>query len=115
MDARLVQLLTSFLSTTNEYTLARLEFASRHPNVPAPPLIERLPQSADMFPPADWESMEDRLELVRRYLRNLNDQRGKRAAYDQSFAYLQRTYRELDQYARAIRWVMTVEDRHPSS
>jgi hypothetical protein len=62
-----------------------------------------------------WDDAEQRLDIVRRYLRGVDDHRGKRAAYDQSFALLQRTYRELDQYARAVRWLITVEDRRPSS
>lgn len=114
MEMRLVQLLGSFISTTSEYTLARLEFAMRHPKVPSPPIINRLPDASELTLRTEWESIERQLDVVRRFLRNIDDNRGKRAVYDQSFAYLQRTYRELEQYARAVRWVMTVEDRPAS-
>ncbi len=111
MEIRLVQLLGSFISTTSDYTLARLEFAMRHPQVQAPPIIERLTDASELTLLTEWENIERQLELARRYLKRLDDSRGKRAVYDQSFAYLQRTVRELDQYARAVRWVMTVDDR----
>ena len=111
MEIRLVQLLGSFISTTSEYSLARLEFAMRHSSLPAPPVIERLSDASEMTLMTEWDRIERQLETARRYLKRLDDSRGKRAVYDQSFAYLQRTVRELDQYARAVRWVMTVDDR----
>ncbi len=111
MDARLIQLLGSFISATSEYTLARLEFALEHPQLPAPPPIARLPDASENTLSTAWEEAERQLESVRAYLRQLDDARGKRSVYDRSFAYLQRTYRELDQYARALRWIMTIEDK----
>jgi len=30
--------------------------------------------------------------------------------YDSTFSWLQRTTRELEQYARAVRWVMPVDE-----
>ncbi len=92
-----MQLLGSFISTTSDYSLARLEFAMRHPSVPAPPIIERLTDASEMTLLTEWDRIERQLELARRYLKRVDDSRGKRA--------------ELDQYARAVRWVMTVDDR----
>ncbi|HEY0798777.1 MAG TPA: hypothetical protein VGD50_06475 [Candidatus Baltobacteraceae bacterium] len=114
MEVRLVQLLGSFISTTSEYTLARLEFATKHPRITAPPLIARLPDASERTLLTHWDETERQLEMVRKYVRNLDDHRGKRGVYDRSFGNLQRTYRELEQYARAVRWVMTVEDRRTS-
>jgi hypothetical protein len=111
MEGRLVRLLSSYASTRNHYILARLEFALKHPTLPAPPLILYPAQGVNLI--RQWDDIEHRLDALRRYLRGIDDNRGKRAAYDQSFAYLQRTYRELDQYARAVRWLISIED-HPA-
>jgi len=110
MEVRLVRLLGSFISTTSAYTLARLEFAMKHPGSPAPPLIARLSDASEASLRDEWHLVEAQLEAARRYLKENDDSRGKRAVHDPSFAWLQRTTRELEQYARAVRWVMTVED-----
>jgi hypothetical protein len=110
MEVRLVQLLGSIIATSCAYTLARLEFAMRHPELPAPPLIDRLSDASEPTLRAQWTAVERQLEEARRFLREHDDRRGKRAVYDPSFGWLQRTTRELDQYARAVRWVLTVED-----
>jgi len=47
MDVRLVQLLGSFIAARSEYVLARLEFAALHPDCPAPPNIDRLPDASE--------------------------------------------------------------------
>jgi len=103
MEVRLVQLLGSFITTTSAYTLARLEF-------PVPPVIDRLSDASSATLRADWGCIENQLEAARDDLRKLDDSRGKRAVYDPTFASLQRAVRELEQYARAVRWVMTVEE-----
>jgi hypothetical protein len=110
MEARIVQLLSSIVTTTAAYTLARLEFALRHPDLPAPPLIDRLSDASGVTLQAQWERMERQLEVARAFLREHDDVRAKRAVYDASFAWLQRTVRDFDQYARAMRWVLTAED-----
>jgi hypothetical protein len=110
MEVRLVQLLGSFITTTSAYTLARLEFAMRHPEGPAPPLIDRLSDASEETLRSEWERVELQLEAARRYLREQDDSRCKRAVYDSTFSWLQRTTRELEQYARAVRWVMTVDE-----
>jgi hypothetical protein len=115
MEERLTRLLTSYSTGAGVYALARLEFALKYPYLPAPPLVPRPQEALQAVAENAWDQTEQRLDDVRRYLRAVNDQRGKRAAHDQPFASLQRAYRELDQYARAVRWLITVEDRRPSS
>ncbi|MDQ2909325.1 MAG: hypothetical protein M3R44_08265 [Candidatus Eremiobacteraeota bacterium] len=110
MEVRLVQLLGSFITTTSAYSLARLEYAIAHPALPSPPLIDRLPDASEETLERRWTRAEAQLEAARTYLRTHDDVRGKRAVYDGNFASLQRATRELEQYARAVRWVMTVEE-----
>jgi len=113
MEVRLVQLLGSFITTSSAYTLARLEFAMRHPESSAPPLIRRLSDASEATLRAEWEEVERQVDSARRYVREQDDSRGKRAVYDPSFGWLLRTTRELEQYARAVRWVLTVNDGRP--
>jgi hypothetical protein len=110
MEVRLVQLLGSFITTTSAYALARLEFAMKHPESAAPPLIDRLSDASEATLREEWEKVEQQLDRARQFVKKLDDSRGKRAVYDPSFGWLQRTTRELEQYARAVRWVMTIEE-----
>ena len=110
MEVRLVQLLGSIIATTSAYSLARLEYAMRHPEAPAPPIIDRLPDASERTLAMEWDRIERQLDAARRFVKSQEDPRGKRAVYDKSFGTLQRTIRELDQYARAVRWVMTVDE-----
>ena len=110
MEVRLVQLLGSFITTTSSYTLARLDYALQHPEGPAPPLIDRLSDASETTLRMEWANVERQLEAARLYVKDHDDSRGKRAVYDKTFAWLQRTTRELEQYARAVRWVMTVDE-----
>ena len=110
MEVRIVQLLGSVITTTSAYTLARLEFALKHPELPAPPLIDRPAEASHDGLPERWDLVERQLEAARTFLIAHDDVRRKRAVYDPSYAWLQRTVRELDQYARAMRLVLTVED-----
>jgi hypothetical protein len=110
MEVRLVQLLGSIIATTCAYTLARLEFALKHPELPAPPVIRRLPDASSEALDAHWNDFEEQLERAFLFTRKIDDARGKRAVYDPSYAWLVRTVRELEQYARAVRWVMTVNE-----
>jgi hypothetical protein len=82
----------------------------RHPESPSPPLIDRLSDASEASLRDEWERIEQQLERARRYVKEFDDARGKRAVYDSTFAWLQRTTRELEQYARAVRWVMTVDE-----
>ena len=90
--------------------LARLEFAMRHPESAAPPVIARLPDASEASLRCEWDRVERQLESARKYVEAYDDARGRRAAHDASFSWLQRTTRELEHYARAVRWVMTVEE-----
>lgn len=110
MEVRLVQLLGSFITTTSAYTLARLDYAMSHPENPAPPLIDRLSDASETTLRTEWERVERQLEAARLFVKAHDDARGKRAVYDKTFGWLQRTTRELEQYARAVRWVMTVDE-----
>lgn len=110
MEVRLVQLLASFISVSADYALARLEFALRDPAVPAPPVIERLPDASEASLRSRWPQVEAQLDAAVAYAKHLpsncsnDDQKGPSA-------WLGRTVREMDQYARAIRWVLTVTER----
>ncbi|GAC1305925.1 MAG: hypothetical protein NVS2B3_02320 [Vulcanimicrobiaceae bacterium] len=110
MEVRLVQLLGSFITTTSAYTLARLDFAMQHPESLAPPVIDRLSDASESTLRVEWTKVERQLEAARRFIKDSDDARGKRAVYDKTFGWLARTTRELEQYARAVRWVMTVEE-----
>ncbi len=110
MEVRLVQLLGSFITTTSAYALARLEYALQHPAAPAPPLIDRLPDASAATLSTRWDRVEAQLEQARRYVEARDDSGRDRSTHDPSFAWLARTTRELEQYARAVRWVMTVEE-----
>jgi hypothetical protein len=110
MEVRLVQLLASFISVSADYALARLEFALRDPAVPAPPIIERLPDASEESLRSHWPEIETQLDAALAYAKHLppshsnDDEKG-------AGGWLRRTVREMDQYARAIRWVLTVTER----
>lgn len=110
MDVRLVQLLSSLIGARNRYALVRLEYAMRHPGTAAPPLVDRLPDSSERTLRRDWPRVEDQLEAAIGYVRELERKRRAGSARDDGFRALQRMVRELDQYARAIRWVLTVTE-----
>jgi hypothetical protein len=110
MEVRLVQLLASFISVSADYALARLEFALRDPAAPAPPIIERLPDASEESLRSRWPAIETQLDAALAYAKHLppshsnDDEKG-------AGGWLRRTVREMDQYARAIRWVLTVTER----
>lgn len=111
MDVRLVQLLGSFIGVTSDYALARLEYALKHPRATAPPIIARLPDASESTLRLHWPSVEAELEAALRFAKHLRPRGGSYNAEDASIEWLRRTLKELDQYARAIRWVMTVTER----
>jgi hypothetical protein len=110
MDVRLVQLLGSFITARSQYALARLEFAMNAAGMPAPPVIDRLTAPSERALRDEWPQLERQLEEAIAYAAKLD--RSKRAALakDEGYRLLQRCLRELDQYARAIRWVLTVTE-----
>lgn len=81
----------------------------RHSRAAAPPLIPRLTDASAATLRDEWPAVAAALERALRYVSDADDRRGKRAVYDQTFAALSRSTRELEQYARAVRWVLGVE------
>ena len=110
MDVRLVQLLGSFITARSQYALARLEFAMNFPEDPAPPLIDRLLEPSERALRVEWPHLESQLEAGLAYLRKLERSKRKDLSADEGYRWLRRSLRELDQYARAIRWVLTVTE-----
>ena len=114
MDQRIVRALSSFITRSGEYALARLEFALEHPDLPAPPLLDRLPDASERTLRERWETLERQLDTILAYVRSLDDLQPQIPRDDATFAWLARIIRELDQYGRALRWVLTVTERdHP--
>ncbi|MBV8489288.1 MAG: hypothetical protein JO199_02070 [Candidatus Eremiobacteraeota bacterium] len=111
MDVRLVQLLGSFIAARGQYSLARLEFALHYPNEAAPPIIDRLAEANERALREEWPALELQLEEALAFSKRL--ERSKRSAAlskDEAYRTLRGSVRELDQYARAIRWVLTVTE-----
>ncbi len=114
INPRLVNLLGSFIGGTSAYALARLELASLFPSHPAPPVLDRLPDASEATLRAHWDRIENQLHGIIDYVERIEaDQRGPQRSAP-AFAWLKRTVRELDQYARALRWVMTVTESDPT-
>jgi hypothetical protein len=110
VDVRLVQLLGSFITARNEYSLARLEFALRHSNAAAPPVIDRLSEPSERALRDEWPSIESELEAAVAFARDFERRSTVAAIAHVSYRRLDRSLRELDQYARAIAWVLTVTE-----
>ncbi len=106
-----MQLLASFIRVSGDYALARLEFALRHPQAPAPPIIERPPDASEQTLRTRWPEIEVQLEQARAYAKQFGAREGRDEQEDTATGWMQRTIQELDQYARAIRWVLTVTER----
>lgn len=108
MNARLVNLLASVIRGSSDYALARLEFSLRFAGRPAPPLLDRLPDASEATLRARWDGFEEQLAAIRAYVKQVESAAGSEERSDPAFRRLRRTVRELDQYARALRWVLTV-------
>ena len=111
VEVRLVQLLASFIRVGSEYSLARLEFAMSHPEASAPPIIDRLPDASEGSLRTAWPRVESQLEQAYAYAKQLAGSRSSQGQEDAASGWLRRTVKELDQYARAIRWVLTVTEK----
>ncbi len=111
MEVRLVQLLASFIRVSGDYALARLEFTMQRPDAQAPPLIERPPDASEHTLRLYWPGIEQQLEQARSFAKHLPPSEGTDSQDGRAAAWLRRTTAELDQYARAIRWVLTVTER----
>ena len=115
MNPRLVNLLASFIRGSSDYALARLEFSMRFAGRPAPPVLDRLPDASEATLRERWDEIEVQLSTILAYVKQVESSSGKEERTDPAFRWLRRTVRELDQYARALRWVLTVhgEDAAP--
>lgn len=115
MNPRLVNLLASFIRGTSDYALARLEFSMRFAERTAPPLLDRLPDASETTLRERWDGIETQLAAIVEYVKQVEAAPGTQERHDPAFRWLRRTVRELDQYARALRWVLTVhgEDAAP--
>jgi hypothetical protein len=111
VEVRLVQLLASFIRVSSEYSLARLEYAMSHPGEPSAPLIERLPDASEASLRTVWPRIEEQLEAACAYAKQLAHCAGSGEQEETAAGWLKRTVKELDQYARAIRWVLTVTEK----
>jgi hypothetical protein len=94
-----------------DYSLARLEYAMAHPQAPAPPVIDKLPDASEATLRGVWPHIEAHLDAACAYVKQLGASNGKHGQEDPAAAWLGRTVKELDQYARAIRWVLTVTEK----
>ena len=115
MDVRLVGLLGSFITARSQYALARLEFAMHFPQDDSPPPIDRLSDASERALHEEWPDLEGQLESALTFVRKLERAKRSQLVKDESYRWLLRSLRELDQYARAIRWVMTVSEQSPPS
>jgi hypothetical protein len=111
MDQKLVRTLSSFITRSVDYSLARLEFAMRNPALPAPPVLDRLPDASERTLRERWERLERQLDAIMAFIGKLDDAEGRTFGEDATFRWLARTSKELDQYGRALRWVLTVTER----
>ena len=115
MDVRLVQLLGSFIGARSQYALVRLECAQHAPELPSPPLIDRLSEASEASLRDEWPVIERQLDAALAYGKHLTRSKNSTYGDDAAFRALDRALRELDQYARAIRWVLTVTENEDVS
>jgi len=111
MDQKLVRTLSSFITRSTDYSLARLEFATQNPQLPAPPILDRLPDASERTLRERWQHLERQLDVIMTFIRELDDAEGRKVSDEATFRWLARTAKELDQYGRALRWVLTVTER----
>jgi len=114
INPRLVNLLGSFIGGTSAYALARLEFCLTFPAQPAPPVLNRLPDASERTLRECWDGVEGQLHDIVDYVKRIESDPRSNQRSAASFRSLKRTVRELDQYARAMRWVMTVTQQDPA-
>jgi hypothetical protein len=113
VNPRLVNLLASFIGATSEYALARLEFSLAWTDRPAPPVLDRLPDASEATLRERWDEAERQLGAILRYVKQAEASADTEQRSSPAFRALRRTVRELDQYARALRWVLTVHGGDP--
>ncbi|MDQ6826201.1 MAG: hypothetical protein M3Z14_03250 [Candidatus Eremiobacteraeota bacterium] len=111
LEVRLVQLIASLISVRSEYTLARLEFSLHFPKLQAPPILSRFIDASEETLRTQWDRVELEVESAQAYVKRIQGRTGICAQNDAAFAWLERNTKELDQYVRAVRWVLTVTER----
>jgi len=111
MEVRLVQLMASFIRVSIDYALARLEVAMRFPERESPPVLSRPPDASERSFRHEWDAIERQLDALGAYLKQIERQPRTRERSDPAFQSLVRTAKELDQFARALRWVLTVTEK----
>ena len=111
LDQRLARLLASIVERRADYALARLELSIKVPKAPVAPLLPPLGNASEELLRDRWDNLERQLDEVGRFVRRIDDDRRAKTRLHPAFLWLERTYRELDQYARALRWVLTVTER----
>jgi hypothetical protein len=83
------------------------------PSCSAPPLLNRLPDASERTLREHWDTVEDQLHAIVDFVKRI-DADGRTDHRTPAFRSLERSVRELDQYARALRWVMTVTQTDPA-
>ncbi len=79
----------------------------------SPPVLDRLPDASERTLREQWDRIEDQLHGIVDYVKQIEFDSCSTQRSAASFGWLKRTVRELDQYARAMRWVMTVTEQNP--
>jgi hypothetical protein len=80
----------------------------------APPVLHRLPDASERTLREHWDGVESQLHAIVDYVKRIEDDPRSSQRSAASFRSLKRTVRELDQYARAMRWVITVTEQDPA-
>src|ERR1700694_3454855 len=81
-------------------------FASRRGRLR--PAWARSPAASESTLHERWDAIEAQLGTIVAYVKQVESTSGTEERADPAFRWLRRTVRELDQYARALRWVLTV-------
>ncbi len=82
----------------------------RRSGEPAPPVIDRLVEPSEAALLEQWPHLERQLEAAVAFAAALERARRAGGSSDDAYRWLQQSLRELDQYSRAIRWVLTVTE-----
>jgi hypothetical protein len=82
----------------------------RDPELPSPPIIDRLSEASERALREEWPIVERELDAALAFGKLLARNLGKRWQSEPAYRNLDRVLREMDQYARAIRWVLTVTE-----
>jgi hypothetical protein len=111
LEQQLVRLTSSLIECGADYALARLELGTRLPALDLPPPLPPLSDASETSLRAGWDELESRLDAIRRSVKRIDADRRTTDRQDPAFLWVRRVYRELDQYTRALRWVLTVTER----